>query len=170
MLIEPQQRPPKLVLVGAGHCSVAIAKLASECGWQVTVIDDREALASGFATTVTQVRDRPPAEVLRTWDWGARDALVLVSRNFEIDRDSLGAALLHPGAAYIGMIGSQRKVQRVFDELKVGGVTEEQLARVHAPLGLDIGADSPAEIAVSVLAEILKTIRGCSGRGFSERG
>jgi len=169
VLIEPQQPPPQLVLVGAGHCSVAIAKLASECGWQVTVIDDREAQSAGFAATVTLVMDSSPTEVLRAWDWRAEDALVLVSRNYEIDRDALGAALQHPGAGYVGMIGSRRKVQRVFAELKAGGVTGEQLAKVHAPLGLDIGADSPAEIAVSVMAEILKTMRERSGQSFSDR-
>ncbi len=88
---------------------------------------------------------------------------MLVSRNYEIDREALAAALETTGAGYIGMIGSDRKVQRVFEQLEERGVTREKLKQVYAPLGLDIGADSPAEIAVSVVAEILQVLRKRSG-------
>ena len=83
----------------------------------------------------------------------------MVSRNHEIDLEALAAAVEQTGAGYIGMIGSKRKVARVFDQLKERGVPEERLSQVYAPLGLDIGADSPTEIAVSTIAEILAALR-----------
>ena len=87
---------------------------------------------------------------------------MLVNRNYELDRNALAAALKKSGMGYIGMIGSRRKVNRVFDALKQA-VPVEQLRSVYAPIGLDIGADSPAEIAVSVIGEILKVLRGRKG-------
>ena len=96
-------------------------------------------------------------------EWQRDEALVIVSRNYEIDQNALGAALQQPACGYIGMIGSNRKVQRVFNELRSRGIAAEKLQSVFAPLGLDIGADSPAEIAVSVVAEILQVLRGRPG-------
>ena len=80
-----------------------------------------------------------------------------------IDRDALEEAVKAKGIGYIGMIGSRKKVLQVFDELKAKGVKAEVLAKVYAPIGLDIGSDSPAEIAVSVLAEILQVLRKAKG-------
>ena len=88
----------------------------------------------------------------------------MVSRNHEIDCEALAAAVEQSCAGYIGMIGSRRKVLSVFDRLRARGVSEEKLSRVYAPLGLDIGADSPAEIAVSCVAEILAVLRGRSAK------
>jgi len=83
----------------------------------------------------------------------------MVSRNHEIDCEALAAAVEQRGAGYIGMIGSRRKVLSVYDRLRERGVPEEKLSQVFAPLGLDIGADSPTEIAVSCVAEILAVLR-----------
>jgi xanthine dehydrogenase accessory factor len=80
-----------------------------------------------------------------------------------MDREALAAAVQAENVGYIGMIGSRRKVRYVFDALRETGVTDAQLGRVYAPLGLDIGADAPAEIAISAMAEILKVLRGRSG-------
>ncbi len=162
VLIEPQQLNEALVIVGAGHCSRAIASLARDCGWHVTVIDDRGELLGDFPAHQTIV-DRPPAEFIANHPWQADEALVIVSRNFHIDRDALGAALAKTGMGYLGMIGSKKKVRRVFDELQEQGVTDEQLKCVYAPIGLDIGADSPGEIAVSVVGEVLKVLRQRKG-------
>ena len=156
VLIEPHKRGPGLFLIGGGHCAQAIARLASECGFVVTIVDDRDDVAS---TTVRV----DPAEFIGGREWKSDDALVLVSRNYQLDREALHAALQRPGYGYLGMIGSGRKVRRVFDELKERGVDERALAQVYAPLGLDIGADSPKEIAVSVVAEILQVLRGRKG-------
>jgi xanthine dehydrogenase accessory factor len=162
VLIEPQQLSEALVLVGAGHCSRAIASTARDCGLHVTVIDDRTELLDGFPAHQV-VGNRSPADFIANHAWRSDEALVIVSRNFNIDRDALGAALATSGMGYVGMIGSSKKVNRVFDELKESGVTKEQLKSVFAPIGLDIGADSPGEIAVSVMGEVLKVIRNRGG-------
>ena len=169
VLIEPQAPRETLVLVGAGHCARAIARLARECGMPVTVLDDRRELLADFPATAQLVSDRTPAEFIQQRAWTAHDALVIVSRHYEIDRDALAAALRQPGPGYLGMIGSRRKVQRVFSELRERGFAEPELARVFAPIGLDLGADSPAEIAVSVLAEVLLVLRGHGGGHLRSR-
>ena len=163
ILIEPQTSREALVLVGAGHCAQAIAKLARDCGWHVTVLDDRADVLADCAAATLKIGDRPPAEFIASHEWQRDEALVIVSRNYEIDSEALHAALRRSGIAYLGMIGSARKVRRVFDELRARGVSESALASVHAPIGLDIGADSPAEIAVSVLAEVMQALRSRPG-------
>jgi len=164
VLIEPQIGGEALFLVGAGHCARAIARLAAECGLFVTLIDDRIELLADLPPAVAGVSDCSPREFITSRAWRGDEALVMVSRNHEIDCEALAAAVEQDGAGYVGMIGSRRKVLSVFDRLRERGVSEEQLARVYAPLGLDIGADSPAEIAVSCVAEMLAVLRGRSGR------
>lgn len=159
VFIEPQIVGEALYLIGAGHCSHAIAKLATECGLFVSVVDDRETLLADLPPAVTRISDCSPANFIASRQWQRDEALVIVSRNHEIDREALGVALEQVGAGYIGMIGSRRKVLRVFDHLRERGVPAEKLSKVYAPLGLDIGADSPAEIAVSTMAEILAVLR-----------
>ena len=164
VFIEPQRTSEGLYLIGAGHCSQAIAKLAAECGLFVTVIDDRDELMTDLPPAVARVSDSAPADFIASRKWRSDEALVIVSRNHEIDREALRAALAQTGAGYIGMIGSRRKVRMVFDDMRQRGVPEEKLSRVYAPLGLDIGADSPAEIAVSTVAEILAVLRQRTAR------
>jgi xanthine dehydrogenase accessory factor len=159
VFIEPQIVSEALYLIGAGHCSKAIARLAAECGLFVSVVDDRAELLTDLPPTVTCVSESSPTQFIAARQWQSDEALIMVSRNHEIDRDALNCALEQTGAGYIGMIGSRRKVLRVFDYLRERGVAEEKLAKVYAPLGLDIGADSPAEIAVSTLAEVLAVLR-----------
>jgi xanthine dehydrogenase accessory factor len=161
VLIEPQLVKEVLVVVGAGHCGQALCRLARECGWHVTVLDDRPELLA--ACEAHERTPTPAPEFIATRQWGGDEALVIVSRNFEIDREALAAALQNPGAGYVGMIGSTRKVRRIFDDLRARGFDNADLARVFAPIGLDLGADSPAEIAVSVFAEMLRVLRGRSG-------
>jgi xanthine dehydrogenase accessory factor len=164
VFIEPQVGGEALFLVGAGHCARAIARLAAECGLFVTVIDDRIELLADLPPAVAGVSDCSPREFIASRAWRSDEALVMVSRNHEIDCEALAAAVEQNGAGYIGMIGSRRKVLSVFDRLRERGFSEEKLAQVYAPLGLDIGADSPAEIAVSCVAEILAVLRGRSGK------
>lgn len=165
VLIEPQAVGEALVLVGAGHCAQAIARLAGECGMHVTVLDDRAELldAEAFAAS-RRVGDVSGPDFISGRTWAADEALIIVSRNFEIDQAALDATLRQPGIGYVGMIGSRRKVLRVFDEMRRRGHAAEAIERVHAPIGLDIGADAPAEIAVSVVAEALMVLRRRSGR------
>jgi xanthine dehydrogenase accessory factor len=162
VLIETQNLSTAIFLVGGGHCSLAIAKLALDCGMHVTAVDDRAEQLENFPPLVDRVVN-DAAEFISKRKWRADEALVLVSRNYELDRDALGAVINTKGPGYIGMIGSRRKVLRVFDDVKKEGVSWKRRKEIYAPIGLDIGADSPAEIAVSVIAEILKVQRGRKG-------
>ena len=154
VFIEPMGSRERLYVIGAGHCGAAIARLARECGLHTTLIDDRD----GTGTSMN------PEQLIRDTAWRTTDALVIVNRNPNLDRAALSAALrLNPGPGYIGMIGSRRKVLRVCDEMAADGFTREALARVFAPIGLDIGSESPMEIAVSVVAELLQILRGRKG-------
>ncbi len=168
VLFEPQLPREGLVVFGAGHCGLALCQLAHDCGWHVTVIDDRADL---LATCPAHARHQGSApDFIAAHPWQADEALVLVSRNHELDRHALAAALAHPGSrGYLGMIGSRRKVQAVFAELRHQGISDDQLATVHAPIGLDLAADAPMEIAVSVLAEIMMTLRGRSGQPLNTK-
>lgn len=170
VFIEPQRTSEGLYLIGAGHCSRAIAKLAAECALFVTVVDDRDELMTDLPPAVTRVSDSTPRDFIASREWQSDEALVIVSRNHEIDREALRAALAKTGAGYIGMIGSRRKVRMVFDDMRQRGVPEKQLSRVYAPLGLDIGADSPAEIAVSTVAEVLAVLRGRTAKHMAIKG
>ena len=164
VLLEPQNQPAAICLIGGGHVSRAIAKLAVECGMHVTVVEERAELLGEFPASTVCISVEKPSAFISQRGWQSDEALVLVSRNHEIDRDALAAATQHSGGVgYIGMIGSARKVRRVFDELQERGVPEAKLASVYAPLGLDIGADSPVEIAISALAQILAVLRRRDG-------
>lgn len=154
VFIEPMGSRERLYVIGAGHCGAAIARLARDCGLHTTLLDDR-------AEALPAVN---PVQLIRDAVWRATDAVVIVNRNPDLDRAALAAALrLNPGPGYIGMIGSRRKVLRVHAELAAEGFTRETLARVFAPIGLDIGSEAPMEIAVSVVAELLQVLRGRKG-------
>jgi xanthine dehydrogenase accessory factor len=163
VLIEPQIINEAIVLVGGGHCSQAIARLAFETGLHVTILEDRPELLVDFTHVHQTIATTPPASFIAERTWQPDEALVIVSRNYLIDQEALGAALGQPGISYIGMIGSRRKVLRVFDELENRGLAPRKASHLYAPIGLDIGADSPAEIAISVLAEVLRVLRKKSG-------
>jgi xanthine dehydrogenase accessory factor len=166
VLIEPRLPPPALILAGAGHCARALARLASSCDWQVTVLDDRAEELHGFPAA--ECLSQPAAPVwIAGKTWQEDEALVLVSRNYQLDRDALAAALRNRWMGYLGMIGSGRKVHRVVQELKASGLPDAAFTGLRAPVGLDLGADHPAEIAVSIFAEILTVFHRASGRPLS---
>jgi xanthine dehydrogenase accessory factor len=164
VLLEIVERPPRLLVVGAGHCGRALARAAAFSGWDVTVVDERpellEAAAFPDGTTLVRVRDdyadlplpAPP------------DSVALVSRGHVTDGLAFRRLRGVP-VAYLGMIGSRRKRQALFDELRAEGFSEEELARARSPIGLPIGAESPEEIAISVVAELIARRRGADGRG-----
>jgi xanthine dehydrogenase accessory factor len=132
----------------------------------VQVIEDRAELLGALPPAAARISTSSAAEWIASRQWQPDEAIVLVSRNYELDRAALASAMRATGAGYVGMIGSRRKVEQVFDELRRDGVTVEALRTVYAPIGLDIGADSPAEIAVSVVAEILGALRKKSGKNL----
>jgi xanthine dehydrogenase accessory factor len=169
VMIEPQNLSTAIFLVGGGHCSLAVAKLALDCGMHVTVVEDRADLFETFPALTNRVT-QDAAKFISKRKWKKNEALVLISRNYELDRDALAAAMKIKVPGYIGMIGSRRKVLRVFDELKKKGVSAKRFKEIYSPIGLDIGADSPAEIAVSVIAEILKVQRKRKGDHLRLRG
>jgi xanthine dehydrogenase accessory factor len=166
VLIEPQRTAEAIYLFGAGHCAGAIARTARACGLRVTVVEDRAGLVQSFEPADCKITDIPAVEFISKRDWQQRDAIILVNRGYQFDRDALAAALAKKGFGYLGMMGSRRKVLRVYDELKQRGIEPVAFGRVHAPIGFDIGADSPEEIAISVVAEILAVLRHRSGRSF----
>jgi xanthine dehydrogenase accessory factor len=158
--IEPLESTPHLHVIGAGHVGYHLAKLAHTIGFKIHVLDDREKFAS---------RDRfPDAEdviVDSIPDWlhnaviPSSAYVVIVTRGHTHDLDAL-RSLAARDLRYLGLIGSKAKVKRIYDALLAEGMPPECLQRVHAPVGLDIGAVSPEEIAVSILAELIAVRRG----------
>jgi len=165
--IDPIAPAPALYIVGAGHVGWHLARMASEAGFRIHVIDDREKFANA---------DRfPAAENIEVDDIGAwlhRADLppsayaVIVTRGHTHDFEAL-RALAARDLRYVGLIGSRAKVVRIFDALAAEGMPAECLRRVHAPIGLDIGAISPAEIAVSILAELIAVRHGRDATALS---
>jgi xanthine dehydrogenase accessory factor len=156
LLVEPASVPNTLVVFGAGHVSVPTARLAAEVGFRVVVVDDRSEFANRarFAEAADIV---VPEEFVSAFSRLSIDGdtfVVIVTRGHRFDMDVLAGAL-RTEAGYIGMIGSRRKRNAIYTALKKQGFSEADLARVHCPIGLSIGAESPEEIAVSIVAELI---------------
>lgn len=150
-----------LLIFGAGHIAVPLANMAHEIGFEVLVLDDREAFAepARFAEGV-QVRQLDFAKPLDGLNVDANTFVVLVTRAHKYDFDCLRAVLQQTTLPrYIGMIGSKRRVRAAFKALLDGGVARELLQRVKAPVGVEIGAETPAEIAISIAAELIQVRR-----------
>jgi len=165
LFVEVQHRPPELIIVGAGHIALPLAQLGKLCDFTVIVLDDRPQYANRQRfPQADQVLALPLRETMRQWAAEGRLGLdsyvVLVTRGHQHDFDCL-LELLDTPLGYIGMIGSQRRVRTVFDLLNVEmGIPAEKFDRVYAPIGIAIGAHTPAEIAVCIMAEIINVQRG----------
>ena len=158
--IDPIESSPHLYLVGGGHVAFHLARLASTVGFRVHVVDDREKFASKerFPEAVeTVVNDIP--EWLETTEIPPHAYVVILTRGHRHDLDAL-RALATRSFRYLGLIGSKAKVARLHDALRHEGVEIDAPERLHAPVGLDIGAVSPEEISVSILAELIATKYG----------
>ncbi|MBI4675070.1 MAG: XdhC family protein [Chloroflexi bacterium] len=156
IFVEPLLSTPTLVIVGAGHVGAACAELGKFLGFRVVVIDDRpEFLTREKFPTADELYAGEVVHELAKFPITAQTCIVLVTRAHTLDADLLRAVIDKPGA-YIGMLGSQRRVLTVFEMLKQEGVSDEQLKRVHAPIGIEIHAETPQEIAVSIMAEIIQ--------------
>lgn len=164
VFVEVQVQPPHLIIVGAGHIAVPLASIAATCDFAVTVLDDRPQYAhpSRFPTAKQVIAGpfRPELAALRSpTGFDKHTYIVLVTRGHQHDVDCLLEVLDDP-LAYIGMIGSQRRIRAVFDLLEQEqGIAPEKFDRIYAPVGLDIGARTPAEIAVCIMAEIINVMR-----------
>ena len=160
VFIEPIEPSPAVYIFGAGHVGQFVGRVAHDAGFQVFVIDDREKFANRerFPDAAEIVVDDIPS-------WLARTTLpfsayaVVVTRGHRHDLDAL-RALSRQDLRYLGLIGSRAKVKRIYDALLEEGLDADALRRVHAPIGLDIGAVSPQEIAVSILAELIAVKHG----------
>ncbi|MEW6270320.1 MAG: XdhC family protein [Thermodesulfobacteriota bacterium] len=159
LLVEPLVAPPELVVVGAGHVGQALARLAPHAGFAVTVLDDRASWANPRRLPDARriVVDDPRTALAGLAPHRAR-YVVLVTRGHRLDADCLRVAL-GLELAYLGMIGSRRRVARILERLAEDGFDAERLARVRAPIGLDVGAETPGEIAVAILAEMIDVRR-----------
>jgi xanthine dehydrogenase accessory factor len=155
--------PPLLVLVGAIDYSAAVAALASQAGYRVAIVDAREAFArSERFSRVADVHVGWPAEAIEARGLGPRDAVIVFSHDPKFDEPAIVAALA-TGAGYIGALGSRRTAADRAARLAAAGVGEDALARVHSPCGLDIGAATPEEVAISIMAEVIAARSGRAG-------
>ena len=159
LFVEPLVATPELVVVGAGHVGQALARVAPQAGYAVTVLDDRASFANPLrlpdARTILVEDPRASLAALPP----RRDrSVVLVTRGHRLDAECLRVAI-GLELAYLGMIGSRRRVRRILEHLAAEGIDAQRLARVRAPIGLDIGAETPGEIAVAILAEIIDVRR-----------
>lgn len=159
--MEPLDTPPVLLLCGGGHVSLEVATLAHACGFVVDVVDDRAEFAS--AERFPMARHcfvlQAFANLVRACGIGRRHYVAIMTRGHSFDREVLVQAL-ESHAFYIGMIGSRSKKESVYAALRKEGVPDAELACVRCPIGLPIGADSPQQIAVSVVAELLAARAG----------
>ncbi|MBZ0217288.1 MAG: XdhC family protein, partial [Fimbriimonadaceae bacterium] len=145
--------PPRLVLIGAVHISKALYPMAAACGYDVTIIDPRGAFATEERfPDVTLIADWPD-DILPGLNIDRYTGVATLTHDPKIDDPALIHAL-GSEAFYIGALGSRKTHGRRVERLTTGGISENEIARIHAPIGLDIGAQSPVEIAVSILAEI----------------
>ena len=158
--IEPIEPSPELYVIGAGHVGYHLATMAQEVGFQVHVVDDREKFASRerFPNATEVVTEDIPAWLERT-ALPSHAYVVIVTRGHNNDLDAL-RALAPRELRYLGLIGSRAKVARISDQLLSEGMPPEVLKQVHAPIGLDIGAVTPQEIAVSILSELIAVKHG----------
>ena len=158
--IEPIEPSPEIYIIGAGHVGFHLARLAHEVGFRVHVVDDREKFANSerFPNAVEVVVDDIPTWVARA-NLPPHAYAVIVTRGHTNDLEALRALAPHE-LRYLGLIGSRAKVARIFDALRADRVLDDHLTRVHTPIGLDIGAVTPQEIAVSILAELIAVKHG----------
>ncbi len=159
IIIEPKYPNPTLLIVGCGHVGRAVAELASWLGFRVVANDDRTELATAaLMPGATVVVAGPVTEALRVANIDHRSAVVVVTRNVAVDLVVL-PEVLRTTAGYIGLMGSRRRWQVTAEQLAAAGVAAEQLSRVQTPIGLEIGAETPEEIAVSILGEVVSARR-----------
>jgi xanthine dehydrogenase accessory factor len=158
VFVEPILPQPVVVLFGGGHVSTAVAKAAHAAGFGITVVDDREAFANAQRFPMAQDIYTSYAEAFDKLKANASTYLVIVTRGHKEDMRVLAWAV-RTRARYVGMIGSKRKVLSVYKALEKEGYRMDEFDRVYAPMGLEIGALSPEEIALSIVAELVAVRR-----------
>ncbi len=165
--IEPIKPLPVLHIFGGGHISFFLARLGKMLGFHVVIIDDRPEYANAERfPEADETIAADLASAVKKLNINSSSYIVIVTRGHQSDSVVLEWAAKTP-AAYVGMIGSRKKVKTVFEYLKSKGIKQVQLDRIHAPIGLDIGAETPEEIAVSIMAEIIQVFRQLEKDGSS---
>lgn len=167
IFIEPLATTPTLLVIGGGHVGRALAELGKWMGFRVVLSDDRAEYANpDYVADLDQYVVCPPSEIFDHLTITPNTYVAAVTRGLPIDINLIPALLQTP-AAYIGLIGSRRRWALTVAELKSQhGLTEEQLVRVYAPIGLELQAETPKEIALSILAEITMLRRGGTGESM----
>lgn len=170
VFVEVQRRAPELIIVGGGHIAVPLAQMAAMCDFAVTVLDDRPSFANRERfPTAQQVIAAPLRETVRALPMDSDTFIVLVTRGHSHDVECL-LEVLDRAVAYIGMIGSQRRVDAVFQLLAdEQGIDPAKFDRVYAPIGIAIGARTPAEIAICIMAELINVLRDGPAVSISEK-
>jgi xanthine dehydrogenase accessory factor len=172
-LLEPLLPSPTLLIVGAGHVAAPLAQLANLAGFQIVVQDDRsEWMGAERFPSGTQLYPMAIAIALQRFRWPSQLYVVLVTRSYRHDVNALQALLLvsdHSRPCYIGAIGSNQRIRVVVDTLREAGIPLPLLQQIRAPIGLDIGAQTPKEIAVSICAELIQVRRGGTGQPLSQQ-
>lgn len=154
--------PLRLFVVGAVHIAQALIPMARVAGYDVSLIDPRGAFATAERFPGVAIREDYPDEVLAAVGLDARSAVVTLSHDPKIDDPAIMTAL-RAQVFYLGCLGSTRTHAKRLARLRAAGFGEADITRIHAPVGLDIGSESPAEIAISVMAELTQVLRGVSG-------
>lgn len=171
LFIEVFKARPHVIIAGGGHVGKALADMVVMTGCKVTVIDDRPEWANRqrFPEVDDILVEEDMAGALSGCEIDRGTSIVIVTRGHRQDKMMLEAAL-KTDAGYIGMIGSRKKVADVFAQLRSEGMEEAVLRKVYAPIGLDLGAETPEEIALSILAEIMMVRNGTTGVSLSKKG
>ena len=161
VFVQPFNPPLRLMVVGAVHVTQQLAPMAASAGYEVLVIDPRGAFASEARFPDVSLSVEWPGEVLESAALDRRCAVVTLSHDPKLDDPALAAALAS-GVFYIGALGSRKTHAGRLERLRARGFDDAALARIHGPVGLDISARTPAEIAVSILAQITQCLRSAA--------
>jgi xanthine dehydrogenase accessory factor len=168
IFLEPILPQPTVLVIGCGHVGQAVADLAHWLGFRVVVSDDRAKLCNPEA--IPQADEYlvvPPEQIAKQAPLHSRTYVAAVTRGVPFDV-ALLPALLETAVPYIGVIGSRRRWETALKELRAQGLDDEALRRVHSPIGLELGAETPREIAVSILAQIIAVQRGSAGEPMED--
>jgi xanthine dehydrogenase accessory factor len=157
--IDPLLPDPRLYVIGAGHVGFQLGRIAPDAGFRVHVVDDRERFASTDRFPGAEITVEPIPDWLHRSDIPRTAFVVVLTRGHQHDLEAM-RSLAARDLRYLGLIGSRAKVARIYEALLAEGLPPACLERIHAPIGLDIGAVTPAEIAVSILAELIAVRRG----------
>ena len=161
--VEAYTTPPQLVLCGGGHVSKSIAPLAKTLGFRVFVTDDRQEFANADRFPEADIIvAKKPEDALGELPINPNTFIVVATRGHRYDNVALAAAA-RTSAKYVGLLGSKRKIILIYEDLMRMGISNERIRELRAPIGLDIGARTPEEIAVSIMSEILMFRLGGSG-------